>query len=344
MNILYLHTHDIGRCLSVYGAAVKTPCLEAFSQSGATVFREAFSVSPTCSPSRVGLLTGQYPHQQNMLGLAHRGHAMRYPERHLASWLGGEGYHTALAGVQHEFAPQAPLPYAEVIDGCWDNGIGGYDQSVADRAAHWLESRPAAADPFFLSVGFFWPHVPLPETEPMSFRPPIIKRLPDCEALGRDSAALATAVERVDAAAGTVLAALANSRHADDTMVIVTTDHGIPLPYHKGTLSDCGVGVALLLKIPGIKGPDITHAIVSQLDVFPTICEAIGKERPDWLEGQSLLPVLSGERQTLRQWVFAETNEHVEWEPARSVRTQRYKLIRHYEPRRKSVDNVDDSA
>ena len=68
MNVLYLHTHDSGRVLSPYGVKAPTPNLEAFSKTALT-FHNCFCVGPTCSPSRAALLTGQYPHQNGMLGL-----------------------------------------------------------------------------------------------------------------------------------------------------------------------------------------------------------------------------------------------------------------------------------
>lgn len=69
MNVLYLHTHDTGCVVSPYGYAVDTPNMQALAEDG-LLFEHAFSVAPTCSPSRAGLLTGTYPHQNGMLGLA----------------------------------------------------------------------------------------------------------------------------------------------------------------------------------------------------------------------------------------------------------------------------------
>jgi N-sulfoglucosamine sulfohydrolase len=74
-NILYIHSHDSGRYLQPYGHAVPTPNLQRLASEG-VLFRRAFSCAPTCSPSRSALLTGQFPHQNGMLGLAHRGFSM----------------------------------------------------------------------------------------------------------------------------------------------------------------------------------------------------------------------------------------------------------------------------
>ena len=73
-NILYIHSHDTGRCIQPYGHAVPTPNLQELAEQG-VLFRQAFSMAPTCSPSRAALLTGQCPHSAGMLGLAGRARA-----------------------------------------------------------------------------------------------------------------------------------------------------------------------------------------------------------------------------------------------------------------------------
>src|ERR1044071_886775 len=90
-NILYIHSHDSGRYLQPYGYAVPTPNLQKFASEG-VLFRRAFSAAPTCSPSRASLLTGQCPHQNGMLGLAHRGFSMADYSRHMLHTLRKAGY------------------------------------------------------------------------------------------------------------------------------------------------------------------------------------------------------------------------------------------------------------
>ena len=99
-HILYIHTHDSGRILSPYGYKVPTPEMESFAKEAA-VFRNAYCASPTCSPSRAALLTGTYPHQNGMLGLAQRGFELDC-SRHLVQYLNHHDYHTTLCGIQHE--------------------------------------------------------------------------------------------------------------------------------------------------------------------------------------------------------------------------------------------------
>ena len=71
-NILYLHSHDTGRYIQPYGYAVPAPNFQKLAEQG-ILFRQAFDAAPTCSPSRAALLTGYCPHNNGMLGLAHRG-------------------------------------------------------------------------------------------------------------------------------------------------------------------------------------------------------------------------------------------------------------------------------
>ncbi|MCJ7549644.1 MAG: sulfatase-like hydrolase/transferase, partial [Anaerolineae bacterium] len=81
-NILYIHTHDIARYVQPYGYAVPTPNLQAFAEE-AVLFRNAFCANPTCAASRSTLLTGMYPHNNGMTGLAHRGWSLNDYGQHI---------------------------------------------------------------------------------------------------------------------------------------------------------------------------------------------------------------------------------------------------------------------
>ena len=133
MNILLLHTHDSGRFLQPYGYALETPHLKTLAERG-TLFRQAFSVAPTCSPSRAGMLTGQYPHNCGMFGLAHRGFSLPDYQHHMARYLTNFGYETVLCGIQHE-APSADLlGYTKILDGqAFDMGCIDFDSFAFDR-------------------------------------------------------------------------------------------------------------------------------------------------------------------------------------------------------------------
>ena len=72
MNLIYLHTHDTGRCYQPYGYPVVTPGIMRLAAQSLQ-FNQAFCCASTCSPSRAAMLTGVAPHSCGMLGLAHRG-------------------------------------------------------------------------------------------------------------------------------------------------------------------------------------------------------------------------------------------------------------------------------
>lgn len=345
-NILYLHSHDTGRYIQPYGHAVATPRLQRFAEQG-VLFRQAFCAAPTCSPSRAALLTGMYPHSNGMLGLAHRGARLKDYRWHLANYLRSHGYETALSGVQHEAAGELTqeLGY-EVLN----NGMGAGE--ISRQAAAFLK-RPHE-QPFFLSCGYLLTHrtgtgvqwhndAASPVGDPRYVRVPA--PLPDTPEIRRDFADFAVAAGRLDTAIGTVLDALDQAGLADNTLVIVTTDHGIAFPQMKCNLTDHGTGVMLMLRGPGgFGGGKVVDALVSHVDLFPTLCDVTGLPVPGWLQGRSMVPLLNGAT-CIRDEIFAEVNWHAALEPMRSVRTTRYKYIRRYASRPGPVlPNCDDSV
>jgi hypothetical protein len=99
-NIIYMHSHDTGRYIEPYGHNISTPHLQRFADEG-MLFRQAFSASPTCSPSRAALLTGMTPGCNGMWGLAHKGWELNDYSQSLVQTLKRAGYTTALSGIQH---------------------------------------------------------------------------------------------------------------------------------------------------------------------------------------------------------------------------------------------------
>ena len=126
--------------------------------------------------------------------------------------------------------------------------------------------------------------------------------------------------------------------------MICTINHGIPFPFMKGNLTDHGTGVLVILRDNDLfSGDKAVDALISQIDLFPTLCEYLDIAPPAWLQGQSLLPVLRGEEEEVNQQVFAEVTFHAAYEPQRMVRTRRWKYIRRFGERaRPTLPNIDD--
>ncbi len=367
-NIIYIHSHDTGRYAQPYGYAVETPNIQKLAGEG-VLFRQAFCANPTCSPSRACLLTGMYAHSNGMVGLAHRGvdgggSRLNDPRRHLATTLRDNGYLTARVGAHHvSHSNEWPeLGYTRLLD---DELVGAdsedWQQRCARTAARFISERAFAEDgkPFFLACGFGRTHrtpavgeqtvqwhnsTESPLGDPRYVRPPA--PIPDTPETRRDFADYCVSARRLDALMGSVFDALDSSGLAGDTLVICTTDHGIAYPFMKCNLTDHGTGVMLILRGPnGFTGGKCIDALVSHVDLFPTVCELAGIAAPEWLQGVSLVPLVTTAVESVRDEVFAEVNYHAAYEPKRSVRTARWRYIRRYDALDHPVmPNCDDSA
>lgn len=377
-NIVYIHAHDAGRFIEPYGFPVDTPALSKFAREG-VVFRKAFATSPTCTPSRVGMLAGQPPHESGVFGLTNQGWLIDHYNKHLVHVLNDLGYETALAGCQHEAQrPNLdPLQYARLLD---EEETGEFyppsvvhaeeyiaemarRQARAGRPGHQPQggerdgAAPAAGEdsqPFFLSFGTDEPHrnnksrealgiggesarfsktryydpdrLDWHYTAPLPF-------LPDLPSIRKDVESLAEGVRIMDEYMGRVIGAIDQHGLSDNTLVIVTTDHGIEFPGGKKTLSEWGTGVMLMMRFPGrLPEGSVIEPIVSHLDVAPTVLDILGEPAKPWHRGKSLLGLISGETDSVHEAVFTEQTYHGSLEPLRCVRTERYKLVRRHFP------------
>lgn len=350
MNLVYLHTHDSGRWLQPYGHAVPTPNLMAFAAQS-LLFRNAYCCGPTCSPSRAGLLTGMAPHTNGMLGLAHRGFALYEPQKHLAAFLHRHGFETALSGIQHEteVGNEYTLGYETILapgmqmDQLHFDTVQ-YDLDNAEAAVRFL--RQPHDRPFFLSYGMFNTHRAYPDHRGTGINPDYL--LPpwpvaDTPENREDMADYLYSAQVADRCVGRVLEGLKEAGLEENTIVLVTTDHGLALPLMKCNLYDTGIGVALMLRYPGNPSAGrVTDALVSQVDLFPTLCDLLKLPRPDWLQGVSLLPLIE-RGEAVRSEIFSEVTYHAAYEPQRCIRTNDWKLIVRYDDYRGVVaPNIDE--
>ena len=335
-NILYIHSHDTGQFIEPYGYKVDTPNLQRLAEEG-VMFRNSFTPNPTCSPSRACLLTGQYPHNNGMLGLAHRGFSLYDYEHHLIHTLKRQGYSAYLSGVQH-IANMHEVPWQTI----------GYDESLDEshkeshtKAAQFLNNAPE--QPFFLSVGFFETHrggnskeefvhdpeIPAPDPKYVIPPPP----LADTPETRQDMALFLQSAATLDRKMGVVFDALKESGLAENTLVICTTDHGIAFPRMKCNLEDSGTKVMLIMKDSReFSGGKVVEGMVNNIDIFPSLCDYLDIDPPDWLDGRSFMPLVREELEQTNDAIFFEINYHAAYEPLRAVRTKRWKYIRRFDP------------
>jgi N-sulfoglucosamine sulfohydrolase len=339
-NIVYLHSHDTGRYVQPYGHQIPTPNIQRLADQG-LLFQQAFAAAPICSGSRASLLTGQASHSSGMLGLAHRGYRLADYDHHLVHTLHDAGYWSALIGEHHVSADPADIGFDHVVE-----IDSSHVNEVAPATVALLSDSPRR--PFFLSVGFFETHreyfAPTSARDALYSLPP--ENLPDTPETRRDMAAFKQSARSLDQGVGAVLNALDDQDLADETLVIFTTDHGLAFPGAKATLSDRGLGVLLIMRGPGgFHGGKVVDAMVSQMDLFPTLCELLGLERPGWLQGRSMMPLVRRETDEIHDEIFAELTFHAAYDPQRAVRTRRYKYVRRFDETwtRPVLPNVDDS-
>jgi N-sulfoglucosamine sulfohydrolase len=342
-NIIYIHSHDTGRYVQPYGHAIPTPNIQKLAETG-VLFRQAFCANPTCSPSRAALLTGQWAHSCGMGGLANRGWSLPVPEHLLSHTLSRSGYVSVLAGFQHVVR---------------DVNTAGYQRILSEESQKPTEARAADflaethTQPFFLDVAFGETHRrgdsfdPQPDgepkTDPRYVKPPA--PFPDTPVTRQDMAEYIDAARTLDQKMGRVFDALEANGLVDNTLVICTTDHGLAFPQMKCHLTDHGIGVMLIMHGPGgFEGGQVVDGLVSQIDLFPTVCELAGIDLPEWLQGTSVTPLVRGEADDIRDSIFAEVNYHCCYEPQRAIRTKRWKYIRRYdEAKRWALPNCDNS-
>jgi arylsulfatase A-like enzyme len=273
-----------------------------------------------------------------MTGLAHRGWTLNDYGQHIVHTLRRAGYWSGLVGEQHLSLDPETLGYDRVMDVDTNHA-----DTVAPAAIELL--RDAPPEPFFVSIGFFETHREF--FEPSSVRDALYSlpptNLPDTPATRRDMASFKASARSLDQGVGAVLNALDELELAENTVVVLTTDHGLPFPGAKATLTDRGIGVLLILRGPGFYGGRVIDGLISQIDLYPTLCEVAGIDAPPFVQGRSMLPLVSGERREINELIFAELTYHAAYEPQRAVRDGRYKLIRRYGGRTRPVlANIDD--
>ncbi len=325
---------------------IQTPHIDALAQR-ATVFDHAFCTTPSCAASRASLLTGQHSHTHGQYGHCHSIHGFRThePMRTIPAVLRDAQIKSALVGKAH-VAPAHVYPFDLATELGRGDGIvteAWSTRSLAGAAEAFL--RGVGDQPFYLHTASMYPHragATFPAEKnadeygelDVSYRPEDVA-VPDWMAdtpeSRQDLAEYYRYISRYDHFVGETLRVLQASGRADDTLVIVMTDHGMPFVGAKGSCFEAGHHCPLLIARPGGSARRC-DALVNWLDLAPTIYEWLGVPRelvPENLPGRSLLPILDqphpgGWDETTYAHNFHEVCDGF---PYRVLRGRRYKIV-----------------
>lgn len=126
-----------------------------------------------------------------------------------------------------------------------------------------------------------------------------------------------------DAQIGLIVKTLEKTGLKENTIVVITADHGIHWGEHgkwgKHNLWDLSFSVPLIIRVPGMGQGKRVQKLTEHVDVYPTLCELCNLNIPTYIEGTSAAPLFTNPDQTWKKAVFAQCHQH------RSVRTQKYR-------------------
>ncbi len=335
-NILLIVSEDNGQDLGCYGDQhVKTPQLDALAQNGIR-YENAYCTQSVCSPGRASILTGLYPHQNGQIGLTTHEYSMYGSIPNLPSLLKPLGYRTGLLGKLH-VKPFDAFPW----DTWWnDPDAISFGRRDVHKTAKMAQSFMAEAgeSPFFLMVAARDCHLPFLAESCGEPRNPLsaadVEPLPfvgvDTPRLRAHTANYYNCMQRLDVMTGLLMDVLRSQGKDDNTFVLFTTDHGAQFSRGKCSCYEGSLRIPMIARWPGcLPEGQVVDALVSQVDVLPTILEAVGADLPSHVAGASLLPLSSGKASGWRDRVYSQwTSCHSPlYYPQRSIRDQRYKLI-----------------
>lgn len=343
-NIVLFLTDDQDQLdTTVYsGRKVRTPNMERLATAGMT-FTHAFVASPSCAPSRAALLTGMMPARNS----AEDNHSK--PLKRLKKW---PAYFQELGYEVVSFGKVAH--YGHGKDYGFDHvGFESFaDHRGIQAALDFLAGRdPKASKPLCLLVGTHWPHRPWPES-PGDYDPAQVDVPPmhaDTPVTRAFRARYYNAVTKADEYLGAIYEA-AQKHLGENTLFLFSSDHGAQWPFGKWNLYDAGIRVPLIVCWPGVIKPGRrTDAMVSWVDLLPTLIEAAGGSAPKSglhdgeIDGRSFLRVLKGEADEHRDRIFATHSGDREMNvyPMRSLRTGRWKYIWNLHPEFQYTTHVD---
>jgi arylsulfatase A-like enzyme len=381
-NILFAFADDWGRQASAYARldgpgtindAVSTPNFDRIAAEG-VLFSNAFVNAPSCTPCRSSLLSGQYFWRTGR-GAILQGAVW---DENIPTWpllLRDGGYHIGKSWKVWSPGTPADAPYGRQQYAFQSAGgrINQFSQNVTKLVASGQTVDQARAEVLEEVRANFRAFLDKREDQPFCywFGPTNVHRLwvqgsgkalwgidpdslkgklppflPDVPAVREDIADYLGEVQAFDAALGVLMDELKRSGDYDNTLIVVSGDHGPPgFPHGKCNLYDFGTRVALAVAGPSVRGGRAVDDFVNLPDLAPTILEAGGVKTPEAMTARSLWPVLKSNREGVvdpaRTAVFVGRERHVEMAragnlpyPQRGIRTADYLFIINFKPDR----------
>lgn len=382
-NILFLFADDWGRYASVYSEVnggggindvVRTPNFDRVSKQG-VLFRNAHVNAPSCTPCRSALLSGQYFWRTGR-GAILRGAVWDESIRSYPLMLRDAGYH--IGKTYKVWGPGTPsdAPYGgqkysfeaagrrfnqfsqnvtklvesgSSLDAAKDELYGEIRRNFTDFLAARDSEKPFCYWFGPTNVHRTWVKgsgKKLWNIDPDSLQEKMPPYLPDVPEVREDLADYFGEIAAWDAGIGALLDELEKSGESDNTLIVISGDHGAPgFPHGKCNLYGFGTGVALAISGPGVRGGRVVNDFVNLTDLAPTFLEAASVGVPQEMTGRSLWPVLrsnqSGQVDPARTWVVTGRERHVESAradyspyPQRAIHTADHLLIINFRPDR----------
>ncbi|MFT4690644.1 MAG: sulfatase family protein [Verrucomicrobiia bacterium] len=333
-NIIFAIADDWGwPHAGAYGndEVIQTPTFDRLAKEG-ILFEQAYISSPSCTPSRNAILTGQY------------------------HWrLGWGGNLWSMLDTKHRTYPQL-LEEAGYFTGHWRKSWGpgkldNWDKHPAGNLSgdfeKFLKARPQDK-PFCFWLGASDPHRPYKagtgKARGMDLgKIKLFEHYPDSEMIRSDVADYYYEVERFDGDVGRALALLEEEGLSENTIIVMTGDHGMPFPRCKSNLYDSGARVPMAVRWPKvIRSGRVVTDFVSTTDLAPTFLNAAGVDVPAAMTGRSWMEIFrssaSGRIEKKRSYVLTGKERHVAAQeapdgggtPMRAIRNDDFLLIRNY--------------
>jgi len=346
LNVLLITADDLGLQLSSYGdTVIRTPNLDKLA-AGAVQFDIAYVAQASCSSSRSALFTGLFVHSNGQYGLTNSSEFSLHPHLHNAvipNILKRAGYRTGIIGKLH-VAPEESFQFDQ--DGL--KGVSMFDVSHRDvkKFANFADGfmKEGGDQPFFLMMSYGDPHAAMDAEKNWGFLDQVdgIPEKPidpsektifpfqkiDSPEQRKRVAGYYNEVLRLDAGIGMVMDVLERNGRTNDTLIIFIGDHGPPFDRSKTTVYEAGLRVPFIVRWPGVSKPMRSRAMVSTVDILPTIIDAVRAEPAVAMHGRSLRPVVSAANAPWREYLVGEFHMHGRpFFPRRGIRDQRYKLI-----------------